>query len=488
LQRSRPVVLGSFAGVNELVKWPASRMASAVREREVSPVELVEAHIARIEERNGELNAIVIPRFEDALVAARAAERGLSDGSAGPLHGVPFTVKDGIPVAGLPNPMGVKKLAGEVARKDAAAVCSLRSAGAILLGKTNVSEFLVHYDAVNSLFGATHNPHDPSRTAGGSSGGEAAALASGMSPCGLGSDLGGSIRFPAHCNGVFGFKPSRFTVPSADHFPVSGAGMRSFGTIGPLARSAEDLDLLLSVLATRRANSDPDAFPPREVTEPTHVAAAFEEDGLQPVSAECRAAVRQAADVLAEAGHEILWEAPPAMAAVRETYGAILGVEIATILLPLMKETLSETSPAYVRELVEQMDGLQPSAAYVEAFARLSDLERDAAWWHERRSITIAPVAPSAAPPLIEGFTTVDGQPTAPGGKLTLCTYANTLGLPAVSVPVARSAEGLPIAVQLIGPRGRDLMVLGVARRLEEALGGWIDPDESPVPREQMAW
>ena len=354
--------------MNELLNWSAGRMALAVRKREVSPVELVEAHLARIEERNGALNAIVIPRFDDALAAARAAERGLSDGSTpGPLHGVPFTVKDGIPVAGLPNPMGVKKLAGEVARKDAAAVCSLRGAGAILLGKTNVPEFLIHYDAVNSLFGPTHNPHDPTRTAGGSSGGEAAAIASGMSPFGVGSDLGGSIRFPAHCNGVFGFKPSRFTVPSADHFPGMGTiGIRLFGAIGPLARSAEDLELLFSVLATRRANSDPDAFPPLAATAPTRAAAAFEEDGLQPVSAECREAVRRAAGALAEQGHEVVWEAPPGMPEVRETYGAILSVDMAATLLPLMRETLSEDSPPYVHDLVEQMAPVEPTPAYVE--------------------------------------------------------------------------------------------------------------------------
>jgi amidase len=464
--------------MTEVLKWSATRMAQAVREREVGPVELVEAHLARIGERNGEINAIVIPRFEDALAAARAAERGLSDGSElGPLHGVPFTAKDGIPVEGMPNPMGVKGLAGQLARKDAAVIRNLRNAGAILLGKTNVSEFLAHYDAVNSLFGATHNPHDETRTAGGSSGGEAAAIASCMSPFGAGSDLAGSIRFPAHCNGIFGLKPSRFTVPSADHFPgKTGAGIRLFGTIGPLARAAEDLELLLPVFGVRRANADADAFPPRDAPPAGRVVAAFEEDGLQPVSAECRAAVHRAAEVFAEAGHEIVWKAPPDMRAVRQTCDAILAVEFATLLQPLMQETLSDESPAYIREMAEMMGSIEPNAAYVQAFARLTELEHAAGWWHERRSITLAPVAPSTAPPLVEGFSTVDGEPIAPGGKLTLCSYANTLGLPAASVPVTRSAEGLPIGVQVIGARGGDFQVIAAARTLEEALGGWIEP------------
>ena len=172
------------------------------------------------------------------------------------------------------------------------------------------------------------------------------------------------------------------------------------------------------------------------------------------------------------------------MPEVRETYGAILSVDMAATLLPLMTEMLSEESPSYVHDLVEQMAPVEPTAGYVKAFARLVELEQAAAWWHERRSITLAPVAPATAPPLGKGFTTIDGQPTAPGGKLTLCTYANALGLPAASVPVMRSADGLPIGVQVIGPRGRDHLVIAAARKLEEAFGGWIEAEAAPAVRE----
>ena len=195
--------------MTELVKRSAAWMAGAIRDREISAVELLEAHTERIAERDPEINALVLPRLEAAREEALAADAALARGSEAPglLHGVPFTAKDPIPVAGMRSPNGSKLLADYVCDEDAEVVRRMRTAGAILLGKTNVSEFSAWWDSFNVLFGATANPHDPSRTAGGSSGGEAAALAVGMSPLGLGSDLGGSIRNPCHFVGVFGLKP-----------------------------------------------------------------------------------------------------------------------------------------------------------------------------------------------------------------------------------------------------------------------------------------
>jgi amidase len=236
-----------------VVERSAVWMARAVREREVSAVELSEAHAARIAERDPEINALVLPRLDAARDEAIAADAALARGDAvGPLHGVPFTAKDPIPVAGMRAPNGSKLLAGHVSEHDAEVVRRMRGAGAILLGKTNVSEFAAWWDSVNPLFGATANPHDRSRTAGGSSGGEAAALASGMSPLGLGSDLGGSIRNPCHFVGVFGLKPGRDTVPFAEHVPLPmSPGIRLMGVVGPMARYVEDLELALGVLAPR---------------------------------------------------------------------------------------------------------------------------------------------------------------------------------------------------------------------------------------------
>ncbi len=182
---------------------------------------MLDAHIARIVERDPEINALVLPRLEAARDDALAADAAVARGDArGALHGVPFTAKDPIPVAGMRSPNGSKLLADHVCTEDAEVVRRMRAAGAILLGKTNVSEFSAWWDSVNPLFGATANPHDPSRTAGGSSGGEAAALATGMSPLGLGSDLGGSIRSPCHFVGIVGLKPGRDTIPFAEHAPL----------------------------------------------------------------------------------------------------------------------------------------------------------------------------------------------------------------------------------------------------------------------------
>ena len=320
----------------ELVKASATWMAQAIRRREVSAVELLDAHAARIAERDPRVNALVFPRLPEARAEAVAADAALARGDhLGPLHGVPFTAKEVIAVAGMPAPNGSRLFADHVSQADAVPLRRLRDAGAILLGKTNVPEFCSHWDTYNELFGATVNPHDPTRSAGGSSGGEAAALASAMTPLGLGSDLGGSIRAPCHFCGLFGLKPGRDTVPWADHHPmVSGPGPRLFGSVGPMARCVDDLELALAVLAPLEP----------AVGAPTAVAV-FEEDGLQPVSAACREAVRRAAAALGDAGHDIVEARPPGQAAVRSAFDVALVAEAAAGLLPGVTGREDELSP-----------------------------------------------------------------------------------------------------------------------------------------------
>ena len=308
----------------ELVKASATWMAQAIRRREVSAVELLDAHAARIAERDPRVNALVVPRLREARAEAVEADAALARGEhLGPLHGVPFTAKEVIAVAGMPAPNGSLLLADHVSDADAVPMRRLRDAGAILLGKTNVPEFCSHWDTYNELFGATVNPHDPTRSAGGSSGGEAAALASAMTALGLGSDLGGSIRAPCHFCGLFGLKPGRDTVPWADHHPmVSGPGPRMMGSVGPMARCVDDLELALAVLAPLEP----------AVGAPTGVAV-FEEDGLQPVSAACRAAVGRAAAALGDAGRDVVEARPPAQAQVRAAFDLVLVSEAAAGLL-----------------------------------------------------------------------------------------------------------------------------------------------------------
>jgi Asp-tRNA(Asn)/Glu-tRNA(Gln) amidotransferase A subunit family amidase len=439
-------------------------MARAIREREVSAVELFEAHAARIAERDGEINALVLPRLEAARAEAEAAD---ASPPRGPLHGVPFTAKDPLAVAGMRAPNGSKLLADHVSEADCVPVARMRAAGAILLGKTNVSEFSSWWDSVNPLFGATANPHDGTRTAGGSSGGEAAAIASGMSPLGLGSDLGGSIRNPCHFCGVFGLKPGRDTVAFAAHAPLpAGPGVRSMGVIGPMARSAADLELALAVLATPR-------LAPAE--RPARIAV-FEEDGLQPVSRDCRAAVRRVADALAT--YELVDAAPPNPGPVRSAFDLILGTELAVALPPVVGDRVSELSP-YLQAMIADVSGFTPAfAPYLDASARLAGYEIEADAWFAEHPVAVCPAALEVAPPLGGAWSAeIDGVPTRPGGKLTLATYASALGLPAVCVPVMRAEDsGLPVGVQLIGARGSERTLLSLASELESALGGWLPP------------
>ena len=229
-------------------------LAAGIRAGELSPVEVLEAFIERIDQLNPELNAIVAERFDEARSEAAAAERAVAAGGPlPPLHGVPVTVKEAIAVAGLPQTNGSLLTADVVPSRDAPAVANLRAAGAIVMGVTNVPEFCGWYDTDNRVYGRTLNPHDHARTSGGSSGGESAALAAGLSPLGVGSDIGSSIRQPACWTGVFGMKPTRGFVPLAGH---AGYGtppsVQLFAAIGPLTRYADDLAVALEALAGGR--------------------------------------------------------------------------------------------------------------------------------------------------------------------------------------------------------------------------------------------
>jgi Asp-tRNA(Asn)/Glu-tRNA(Gln) amidotransferase A subunit family amidase len=444
-------------------------MALALRAREVSCAELIEAHAERFEARNDAVNAIVLPRFDAAREEAAAADAAIARGEPlGLLHGVPFTVKEVVDVAGMPTTNGSALLAGRVAREDAEVVRRMRRAGAILLGKTNLSEFSAFWDSVNHVYGATRNPHDPGRTAGGSSGGEAAAVAAAMSPLGIGSDLAGSIRAPAHWTGVFGLRTGRDAVPFAAHppWPLS-AGMQMFGALGPLARSSADLGLALDAIAERRLARLPVAR-----------IGVFEEDGLQPVSRACRGAVRRAAEALAESGIEVVDASLPLAADLRAAFDTVILHEAVPAISAFVAGHEAGLMP-YNAEMVEATRGFEPSlAATSAAFERVAEVEAAARAWFERTPVALCPVAPDVAPPLgVYAFPPVDGESTRPGGKLSLCTYASALGLPAVAVPVMRSQDGLPVGVQLIARRGEERTLIALAETLESALGGWLDPD-----------
>src|ERR1700760_294310 len=235
--------------MDEIIYTSATELARAIREKEVSSEEVVDAHLSRIEEVNPKLNAVVQLTADAARKRAREADSALARGENwGPLHGVPVTIKDAFETAGVVSVGGTKGRAQFVPQEDAVGVARYKSAGAIMLGKTNVPELSLAFESDNLVYGQTKNPYDPTRTPGGSSGGEAAAIASGMSPLGLGSDAGGSIRLPAHFCGIAGIKPTTGRTPRTGHFLPPGGLLDSIWQIGPLARRVEDLVLALPLL------------------------------------------------------------------------------------------------------------------------------------------------------------------------------------------------------------------------------------------------
>jgi Asp-tRNA(Asn)/Glu-tRNA(Gln) amidotransferase A subunit family amidase len=453
--------------VDALLDGSATAMAGAVAAREASAVELVEAALARVEARNPAINAIVALRADEALAEAAEADRAVAAGDViGPLQGVPITVKESVAVAGMPWTGASRAFAGDVADRDAPAVTGLRRAGAIPLGVTNTSELCMYYDAVNPLYGATRNPHDLDRSAGGSSGGEAAAIAAGLVALGVGTDVSGSIRFPAHLTGVFGFKPGAAMVPLRGHHPswVPPPSFELLARIGPMARHAEDLRPALEAMSGK-------PVPPGEA--PAAVAV-FEDDGLNPVSGPCRAAVHAAAEALAGAGVSVEEAVPPNPADVREAFDTLIVAELAGLYGPVLadrREQVGDRLGAIIDGAEEAHVSLD---AYLSAQVRRMELEDAVATWQERYAIAICPVGPVTAFPLEQSITDVEGQPTYPGGVLTLCSYASALRLPACSVPAGRDESGLPVGVQVIGRHGREGDVLELAERLEKLLGGAI--------------
>src|SRR3984893_8658114 len=234
----------------ELTFLSAASMAEQIRQKKLSPVDLIEAHLARIQELNPKLNAFVQVDVEGARRQALLAETAVRDGQKlGVLHGVPLSIKSSMEVAGLRWEVGTKLRAGIVGQRDAPLVARLRQAGAIILGVTNAPELLMAWETDNLLYGRTDNPWDLTRTPGGSSGGEAAAMAAGLSAGGVGSDGGGSIRVPAHFSGICGLKPTPGRIPATGHYPESGGPFALIGVVGPMARTILDVRIMFEVMA-----------------------------------------------------------------------------------------------------------------------------------------------------------------------------------------------------------------------------------------------
>ena len=415
----------------------ATELAARIRRGDISAVDVVTAHLERIAAVNPQLNAVVRLDAEGALTQARAADTALAQGdSVGPLHGVPFTAKDVMETAGIVAAAGIPERAMFVPAEDATVVARMRAAGAILLGKTNCPPGGGGGDTDNPVYGRTNNPYDVTRTPGGSSGGEAAIIAAGGSPIGLGSDSGGSIRVPAHFCGAAGLKPTSGRVPNTGVFNHPGGLSDPRTQIGPLARFVEDLALVFGVIAGPDGH-DSGVIPlPVVDYRAVHVSnlhvACYIEDGIAPPTAETSAATLAAAQVLADFGARVTEVCPPIAASrgITERYWS-----------------MSTLTGAGIETLLSDWDAFRTAMLVFMA-------DYDA---------IVCPVDAHPAPR--------HGDPDPLRFNYTL-PYSLT-GWPVVVVRVGSSSEGLPIGAQVIANPWREDVALAVAMRLESALGGW---------------
>lgn len=432
----------------------AIELAAQIRGGDLSALEATDAATARIEALDGPINAVVVRDFERAREAARALDAA-GPGAEQPLFGVPMTVKESFAVAGLPSSWGMEAAANWRPPADARVVERLKAAGAVMLGKTNVPPFLADWQAANPLYGVTNNPHDHARVPGGSSGGSAAAVASGMVPCEFGSDIGGSIRVPAHFCGIYGHKPSYGVIsPEGQDPPFTDGAPQALAVVGPLARSAADLRLLFDLTAAP-------ALPARDRPLDRLRVLMLAEHPLAPVAADITEAMHGTAEALRTAG---------------------AAVDMASELLP----DLEDQHRHYIRMLNTTMmrgaaapDGRQ--ASVVDWFDLLDAQTRNARAWRALFGSYDFVLAPPAGIAAFGHYETtgmagrkiaIDGAETDFPAQLAWAGLATFPGLPATVAPVSATSDGLPIGVQVIGPMLCDHDCIALAGAIAALVAG----------------
>ena len=463
--------------MSEMVYLSARAMADAVRSGDVSAAELVEAHLARIDAVNPALNAVVQVAAERARAEAVAADAAIARGDdVGALHGVPFTLKDSIDTEGIITTGGTLGRAEYVPDADATVAARLRAAGGILLGKTNTPELTLAGETNNLVYGQSNNPFDVSRTTGGSSGGAGAIVSSGGAAFDIGSDTGGSVRYPAHFCGIAGLKPNSGRVPRTGHIvPHSMGAVDSLTQNGPMARYVEDLALLLPIIAGPDW-SDP-FIVPMPLGDPADVDVAglrvcfYTDNGIGTPTAETAAVVRAAADALADAGCEVVEDVPSVIAENRDISNMLSGGDGRAWTQRLLdKWGTTETHPWLTRRMERASEQLVSVGEFSAMLERVDAFRSAMLGFMRDYDVIVCPVSAFAALPHGESL-----ERENEAGMSYTGTY-NITGWPSTVVRGGSSAEGLPIGVQAVARPWREDVSLAVAAYLEGALGGWERP------------
>ena len=463
--------------MSEIIYASAKAMAKAIQDKEVSAVELVEAHLARIEEVNPALNAVVCLAAERARAEAAEADAALSRGeSKGTLHGVPFTLKDSIDTEGVITTGGTLGRKDYVPDADAAVTARLREAGGILLGKSNTPELTYAGETDNLVYGRTNNPFNLDRSPGGSSGGAGAIVCCGGAAFDIGSDTGGSVRGPAHYCGITGIKPNSGRVPRTGHIVPHGLGaLDSLTQNGPMARYVEDLILLMPIISGPDW-SDPFIAPvplgdPADVEISGLRIAFYTDNGVRTPTAEIMAAVRSAAAALGEAGATVEEDLPRVIPDNPDISDAMRqGDGQAGARRMLAKYGTTETHEWMTRQLEKSSERTLPVGEYTAVLERVDAYRSAMLGFMENYDVIVCPVSSFCALP--HGLSMTDEYRA---GMNYTATY-NITGWPSTVVRAGTSPDGLPIGVQAVARPWREDVSLAVAQYLESALGGWQKP------------
>jgi amidase len=462
--------------MNDLVLLPAIRQLELLQSSEVSVVELAEAHIRQIERLNPKLNAFADFDAERVRERARKHDAWAGTRARRQLFGLPVTVKSSIATRGLKCEIGSLLHKGDVPRADAAVVARLRAAGALILGTTNCPEFLMAYETANLLHGRTCNPWDLERTPGGSSGGESAAIAAGMSAAGLGSDSGGSVRQPAHFTGICSLKPTPGRIPSRGHLPPCEGPFSTLGAIGPMARTMADVALLFRLLSGQdphEPGSPPIAYREPDIDELRgNTIGFFEDDGQVPVTHETRTAVNAAADALRDAGFRVEPFRPQTLELLRKLWTKFFVKCGAMFYAPAIRGNEDHLSPIFSEFLgIAASTPPLTAAQLLDAWAELDMLRAKTLAETSKYPVLLCPVASIPAFRHGERSWIVEGRTVDYLDAMRHTQWFNVLAAPAAVLPVGHSPEGLPIGVQIVARPFQDETALGIAAIVDGAFG-----------------